>query len=196
MRAGGGEVELAREAAVAHADAHPSERLAHDLACDLRAEAHERHAGFARALRRDRGGLGRERTGHERRAGLHDAGLLARDRSERRPELVGVLELDRGDAGDRGRDCVRRIQAASEADLEDRHVDVLLGEDHEGRRGRRVEEARRVLGPAQRVDRGANLRDRVGQAIAVDLAARDAEALRPALEVRRRERARAQSGFA
>ena len=52
--------------------------------------------------------------------GLRMPAFSRRDRGERVAELVGVLELDGGDAGDRGRHRVGRVQPAAEADLEHR----------------------------------------------------------------------------
>lgn len=66
-----------------------------------------------------------------RHPGLHDPGLLPRDERQRVPENLHVVIPEGGDAADGGaRRRVRGVQAAAEAHLEDRDVD--LGEKRAG----------------------------------------------------------------
>ena len=62
---------------------------------------------------------------------------------QRAAEMTLVIEGDRRDGGDRRRQHVGRIEAAAEADLDDRHVDRRPPEDLERHRGRDLEERRR-----------------------------------------------------
>ena len=78
------------------------------------------------------------------RAGLDDAGLFFGDLRERVAELDHVIEGDARDRGDeRGRDHVRRVETAAEADLEHRDVDLRVAE-REKRRDRRDLEEREI----------------------------------------------------
>jgi hypothetical protein len=163
--------------------------LPDDPHLELIAQRPDRRADRLRSLADDLGRLGTERPDDRPHPRLQDARLLPRDRRLGRAELVRVLELDAGDAGDGRAHDVRRVEPAAEPDLDQRAVDPGLGEQNEGDRGRRIEEARPGFGGAvaQGVDGRADPLDGGDQARFVDLATADAEAFDPALEMRGRE---------
>jgi hypothetical protein len=74
----------------------------------------------------DRRGLRDSRD--QRAAGTCDRGLLRRDVGDRAAEDRHVVEIHRDDGADQRLRCVRRIEAAAEADLEHRDVDTCLPE--------------------------------------------------------------------
>ena len=96
------------------------------------------------------------------------------------PCAVGVVAPDVGDHGDVGLDDVGGVVAAEQPDLDDRHVDGLVGEPRERRRGEQVE----VAGPIgeQRLDR-RDLGDDLGEVVVADRLAVAADALGDRLEV-------------
>ena len=101
----------------------------------------------------------RQAADHQRHAGLGDAGLLERDLRQRVAEMALVIERDRRDRGDRRRQHVGGVEAAAEADLDDRDVDRGAPEDLERDRGRHFEEGRRAPSSApsrDRVDRSTS----------------------------------------
>jgi hypothetical protein len=65
---------------------------------------------------------------HRHRVGLDDPGLLPGDRADVGPQVLGVVQRDRGDDGDAGVDDVGGVPGAAHADLDDRDVDRRLGE--------------------------------------------------------------------
>ena len=145
----------ARElAAVVEAEAQAVLARAHVARGDLLERGVDRDR-----LRRERApGLGRERAVQRGCAGAEDAGLLARDRLERLAQLVGVLELDRGDDRDARVDGVGRVEPAAEPDLDRSDLDPRGAEQVQRERGGGVEEARTQLRVgAQPLDRGPDL---------------------------------------
>ena len=69
---------------------------------EVLAETLERGALLCRPIGHDRGRLGDQPPTHAGNRGLHDSRLLSRDRGQVIAQLVRVLELDLGDAGDGG----------------------------------------------------------------------------------------------
>ena len=75
-----------------------------------------------------------------RHAVLDDAGLLACNEGKRVAEELLVVERDVGDDAEVGADDVGAIQTASQADLHDSHIDLLLSEILEREGGCELEE--------------------------------------------------------
>jgi hypothetical protein len=109
---------------------------------DLVAEVDQRHSegrGVAGDLAR---GLILALADDPVHAGVQDAGLLARDVGERRAEDLGMLPLDGRDHSDRGVDHVRRVEPATQSDLDHRVPHPLAAEPIERHRGGHLEEGR------------------------------------------------------
>ena len=105
-------------------------------------------------------------------AGLEDAGLFLGDLAERVAELGHVVLADRGDRGDLGLDHVRAVEPTAQAGLDDRDVDLLLGEvlERDGRQDVEVRrhrlELRATIGSTSRTRRAKSA---VRDHLAVDL---------------------------
>ena len=177
--------------AVGEAHPKPLGPLLEHLPAKVPSLPRQRHAELPSARRHHLAGLAGEIPGHRRDAGLEDPRLLGGDLAQRVAQLVRVLELDAGDAGDLGPHDVGRIEAAPEPDLEDHALDPGLPEAHQGRRRRRVEEGGRLprLRLPQRLDVRTHALDGRRELRLLDLPPVQPDALGPALEVRRRERA-------
>jgi hypothetical protein len=77
--------------------------------------------------------LRRHRVAHDGGlAGAQDAGLLEADALAVGAEVFHVVEVDAGDDRAVGVDDVDRVEPAAQADLEDRHVGLLLGSCNAG----------------------------------------------------------------
>ena len=175
------------------AEARAVERFGEQLAARARVRAARAGSRAPRARALDhRERLGRERAHTAGTPGFRIPAFSRGDRGERVAEQLGVLELDARDAADRGRHDVGRVQPSPRGRPRARRVHAQVGEEEQCRGGGRVEEPR---APARRPRRAARPRaaaarhggrERSGR----DLRAVDAEALGPALEVRRSEGAR------
>lgn len=86
---------------------------------------------------------------HARHARLHDPGLFARDLCERVAQDLRVLELDRRDRRNLGRDHVGRVQAPAQPNLDHANVDRLVREIAEAHRGGQFKERGRAEFPLQ-----------------------------------------------
>ena len=103
------------------------------------------HDALRPACGEDRRELGVGLAEHERRARLHDPGLLLGDPGPGRAEVLDVVELDVGDHGDLAVDHVGGVPAAPEAHLDDRDVDGHVGEPLQGGGVDDLEVARAVV---------------------------------------------------
>src|SRR5262249_55642463 len=96
---------------------------------------------------------------HEGRlAATKDSCLFAGDRLDRRAELLGVVEGDRGDDGELGRGDVGRVEATAQSDFENSEVEPLLGEEKKGGRRHDLEVRRGDLRGAIRAAKDARER--------------------------------------
>jgi len=140
-----------------------------------------------------RGGR-REWPHDDRDARLDDSGLLGGDAREVVAEDLHVVHSDRRDRGrERLRNDVRRIEPPAEADLEHRHVDLLIEEVGERRGGRDLEVGEGRIG-VESFARGpgaalpVDALEELGERVVVDVDPADRDALVHLLEVRRRVR--------
>lgn len=105
------------------------------------------------------------------RGGADDAGLLRGDLGEGLPQIIGVIQADRGDHRDRGVDDVGGVPAAAHPDLDDGDVDRCVCERGEGHRGQHLELAHRRA--AGRFGLGVDhLNERLDLAVDLDVAGR------------------------
>ena len=114
-------------------------------------------------------------------AGAQDAGLLARDRVERRAQHLDVIERDAGHDREHRLGGIGGVETAAQTDLHHGDVDGLLGEVPVGGHGERFEVGR---GVAQRLasDRDHPL-ELGGELVTRDDAAADPDALGNLLEM-------------
>jgi hypothetical protein len=80
---------------------------------------------------------------HGDRVALDDPGLLAGDRADVGPEVLGVVQRHRGDDGDPRVGDVGGVPRAAHADLDDGDVDRGVGEQRVGHADHDLEEAHR-----------------------------------------------------
>ncbi len=134
-------VLLAADPAQRHQLAADREFAADDA--ELHALAGDRGVHLDRAPQDGLGGvellLGDDRDG----VGLDDPGLLDGDLAGGLPQLVGVVEADRGDHGDPGVDDVGGVPGAAHADLDHGDVHRRVGEGRVGHAGEHLEEGHR-----------------------------------------------------
>ena len=125
----------------------------------------------------------------DRNAGLDDARFLEGDLPESRSEVLLVVFGDRGDDRDEGTDDVGRVEAAAHPDLEDRDVDLALGELEKGQGGQDLEVGRMVeelpFGH-EPVDHGLQPLDELAEALRTDARPVDPDPLLDPDEVGRR----------
>ena len=131
-------------------------------------------------------------------AGLDDPGLHGRDLTDRLPQPVGVIDVDRGEHGDIAVGGVGRIPRSAHAHFEDEHVDRRVGERDEGEHREQLEERERRIARCGElgVDEGDERRDlvpRVGDGGIGHRLSVDHDALGEALEMGAREQSGAQA---
>src|SRR6185295_80634 len=127
-------------------------------------------------------GLGLLDPGERRPAGAQDARLLARDGGEGVPQVLAVIEADRGDEGEDRIAQVRGIEPAAEAHFDDGEVHPLLGEPGEGCQGDRFEVGGGSTGLA--LGESDEVRQQPGEPGGRDRPAVDPQPLLDALEMR------------
>ena len=164
------------------------EIAARDRDAEVAPREKKRDADGGGAADEDFGRLGRLGRG-ERDAAPDDRRLLRRDRGERRPEDLLVVEVQARDHRHRGHADGRRVEPAAEPHLEHRDVHRLTREVVERERGRRLEH-RRVEARDERAER----LDAVHDTVLGDRLGVHADALAERDEVRRRVEANAVTG--
>ena len=99
---------------------------------------HTKHRGlpFLRHLFDRPPGLLVEPPQHDRHPLFDNAGLLERDRRERRPQIVLMIERDRRHRAGHGRDDVGSVEPAAQSHLQHSHVDPCLSKVLKGHRRR------------------------------------------------------------
>src|SRR4029453_14973082 len=60
-----------------------------------------------------------------------DAGLLEGDRFDCLTEILLVIQANRGNGSDHGRDHIRRVEASAQSDFEHRYLDARAAEELE-----------------------------------------------------------------
>ena len=105
------------------------------------------------AARNTRSASGRRLATSAGRPAPEDAGLLRGDGLDRGAQILDVVERDRRHDRDGSGSDVRRVEPASQSDLEDRQIERPPGENPERRGGHRLEVGQRHLparGPPRR----------------------------------------------
>src|SRR6266478_1470316 len=124
----------------------------------------------------------------ERHTGLEDSGFLARDFGEGVAQEVFVVEIDARDDGDDRRKDIGGVEAAAQADFEDREFNALASKMLEGHSGYAFE----IRGISAELARGEKLfdesldaREGFGEGLVADFFATDADAFVDFFEVGR-----------
>ena len=134
-----------------------------------------------------------ERAEDEGRVGLQDRQLLGGDLERGLPQVLGVLEADRGQGRHPRGDDVGRVEAPAEPGLDHRDLDARRGEGDEGRGRGRLELGHRHRPPPEPRSTAriasATRADGGPEAAPADLGAADLHPLGPALAMRREIRA-------